>query len=113
MRRNLLTTAQVLRVSAWLQAHTELLRQDYAAAVAEKAAADLGFFVNAGNVLHIAAAAGLETKRSLQRAAKPAAAQLFDQDVMDRLDRLEAMVKVLAVAVEKVQAPTAEKGAQA
>lgn len=95
-----LTIKNLLLLTNWLRENVELLKTEYAPAVAKAAEAALGFPISDRSIHSIAEAEGFVLRRHLEieRAAaktKPEP-QLFDGAALERLDRLERFTVRLA-----------------
>ena len=95
-----LTIKNLLLLTNWLRENVELLKAEYAPAVAKAAEAALGFPISDRSIHSIAEAEGFTLRRHLEieRAAaktKPEP-QLFDGAALERLDRLERLTVRLA-----------------
>jgi hypothetical protein len=95
-----LSTKHLLLLANWLRDNVEMLKTEYAPAVAKAAEAALGFPISDRSIHSIAEAEGFILRRhiEIERAAaktKPEP-QLFDGAALERLDRLERLTVRIA-----------------
>lgn len=88
-----LTIKQLLLLTQWLRENVELLKAEYAPAVAKAAEAALGFRISDRSIHSIAEAEGFVLRRhiEIERAKTKPEPQLFDGAALERLERLERL----------------------
>lgn len=88
-----LTIKQLLLLTQWLRENVELLKAEYAPAVAKAAEAALGFRISDRSIHSIAEAEGFVLRRhiEIERGKTKPEPQLFDGAALERLERLERL----------------------